>query len=116
MMRVSVEVTVPRAHVDLAAPRELGSEPLTVQAGERVGTKEPGLAQVAVLEQRWGPERTAMPWVLGVSARWGGSSLRAQAQQAGKPLVAKPAVPRVPRVLGPPRDLSQAGKGHSYSG
>ncbi len=42
MMRVSVEVTVPRAHVDLAAPRELGLERLTVQAGERVGMKELG--------------------------------------------------------------------------
>ena len=69
-----------------------------------------------MLEQRWGrepgPERTAMPWVPGVSARFGGCSPRAQAQQAGKPPDAKPAVPR---VLGPPRDLPQAGKGHSHS-
>ena len=42
MMRVSVEVTVLWAHVDLAAPRELGLERLTVRAEERVGTKEPG--------------------------------------------------------------------------
>jgi len=57
-----------------------------------------------------------MPWVLGVFACFGGCSPRAQAQQAGKPPDAKPAVPRVPRVLGPPRDLPQAGKGHSHSG
>lgn len=50
-----------------------------------------------------------MPWVPGVSARFGGCSPRAQAQQAGKPPDAKPAVPRVPR------DLPQAGKGHSHS-
>ena len=72
------------AHVDLAAPREPGLERLTVRAGEMVGTKEPGLAPVAVLEQYWGrepgPERTAMRWVPGASAHWGESSLRAQAQ------------------------------------
>lgn len=114
---MSVGVTVLRAHVDLAAPREPGLERLTVRAEERVGTKEPGLAPVAVLEQYWGrepgPERTAMRWVSGASAHWEESSLRAQAQQAGKPPDAKPAVPR---VLAPPRDLPQAGKVHSHSG
>jgi len=55
MMRVSVEVTVPRAHVDLAAPRELGLERLTVQAGERVGMKELGLERLTVqAEERVG--------------------------------------------------------------
>ena len=67
-----------------------------------------------MLEQRWGrepgPERTAMRWVPGASVHWEESSPRAQAQQAGKPPDAKPA------VLGPPRDLPQAGKGHSHSG
>ena len=42
MMRVLVGVTVLLAHVDLAAPREPGLERLTVQAEERVGTKELG--------------------------------------------------------------------------
>jgi len=42
MIGVSVGVTVLWAHVDLAAPRELGLEQPTVQAEERVGTKEPG--------------------------------------------------------------------------
>ena len=51
MMRVLVGVTVLLAHVDLAAPREPGLERLTVRAGERVGTKEPGLAPVAGREQ-----------------------------------------------------------------
>lgn len=54
-----------------------------------------------------------MPWVPGVPARFGECSPRAQAQQAGKPPDAKLAVPG---VMGPPRDLPQAGKGHSHSG
>lgn len=81
---MSVGVTVLWVHVDLVAPRELSLGLLTVRAGERVGTKEPGLAPVAVLEQYWGrepgPERTAMRWVPGALAHWGKSSLRAQAQ------------------------------------
>jgi hypothetical protein len=55
MMRVSVEVTVLWAHVDLAAPRERGLERLTVQAGERVGMKELGSERLTVqAEERVG--------------------------------------------------------------
>ena len=56
-----------------------------------------------------------MRWAQGVSAHWGKSSPREEAQQAGKPPDAKPAVPRASRGPGPPRDLPQAGKRHSHS-